>query len=230
MATRPYDLLIFDWDGTLMDSAARIVACLQAGVQQAGLPARSDAELRHIIGLGLQQAIDYLYPEGVPAESKQKMVEVYRHQFLYANPTPSCLFEGVAAMLANLETEGYLLAIATGKSRQGLNHVLQEVGLERRFHTSRCADETASKPDPAMLREILVDLDIAPARALMIGDTQFDIELAKNAGVDAVAVAHGAHDTPKLLEKEPLVILEHITYLLSWLPSRSTWVARQSLP
>jgi phosphoglycolate phosphatase len=223
---RPYELLIFDWDGTLMDSTARIVACLREGIRQAGLPPREDDQLRHIIGLGLGEAVDFLYPGAVDTRLKQKMMDVYRHQFMQANITPAVLFDGVEAMLDALENQGYLLAVATGKTRGGLNSVLSEVGMERRFHTSRCADETTSKPDPHMLREILSDLDISPQRALMIGDTQFDIEMAHNAGVAAVAVAQGAHSPAKLLQKSPLVILERVTYLLSWLQLQ----IRQAVP
>lgn len=213
---KPYDLLIFDWDGTLMDSTVRIVSCLREGVRQAGLPPRDDAQLRHIIGLGLREAVDFLFP-GAKARLKQKMMEVYRHQFMYADTTPAALFEGVEAMLDALESQGYLLAVATGKTRCGLDSALRELGMEGRFHASRCADETTSKPDPHMLREILGDLDVMPERALMIGDTQFDIEMAQNAGVAAVGVAQGAHSPDKLLQKRPLIILERVTYLLSWL-------------
>lgn len=218
---KPYDLLIFDWDGTLMDSTTRIVACLREGIRQAGLPARDDNQLRHIIGLGLREAVDFLYPGTMNNGLKQRMMDVYRHQFMHANTTPSALFEGVEAMLDALEKQGYLLAVATGKTRHGLNSVLQELGMESRFHSSRCADETKSKPDPCMLLEILGDLDVEQGRALMIGDTQFDIEMAHNAGVAAVAVAQGAHTQDKLQQKSPMVILERVTYLLSWLQLQS---------
>jgi phosphoglycolate phosphatase len=214
---RPYDLLIFDWDGTLMDSTARIVACLREGSRQAGLPPRDDEQFRHIIGLGLREAVDFLYPGAVDTGLKQRMMEVYRHQFMQANTTPAALFEGVEVMLDSLQSQGYLLAVATGKTRYGLNSVLREVDMERRFHSSRCADETQSKPHPHMLREILSELDIKPARALMIGDTEFDIEMAQHAGMAAVGVAQGAHSPDKLRQKSPLVILERVTYLLSWL-------------
>lgn len=217
---KPYDLLIFDWDGTLMDSAGKIVSCLRKAVREAGLPPRDDDELRHIIGLGIGEAVNFLYPGDVDAGLKQRMIDVYRHQFMHADTTPSALFEGAESMLDTLERHGYLLAVATGKTRSGLTGVLRELGMERRFHASRCADETASKPDPRMLREILSELDIKPEHALMIGDTQFDIELAHNAGVAAVAVAQGAHSPDKLLQKGPMVILERVTYLLSWLQSQ----------
>jgi phosphoglycolate phosphatase len=223
---RPYDLLIFDWDGTLMDSTARIVACLREGGRQAGLPPRDDDQLKHIIGLGLREAVDFLYPGAVDTDLKQRMMDVYRDQFLHVNTTPAALFEGVEDMLDKLESQGYLLAVATGKTRHGLSSVWQELGMERRFCSSRCADETRSKPHPHMLREILSDLDVKPGRALMIGDTQFDIEMAHNACIAAAGVAQGAHSPAKLLEKSPLVILERVTYLLSWLQLQ----IRQAVP
>lgn len=216
-AKKSYKLLIFDWDGTLMDSLAKIVACLRVAVIQAGLPSRTDEQLRHIIGLGIHEAVDHLYPEGLPAEARRLMVETYRHQFLYADNTPAQLFAGVEAMLDTLVSRGYYLAIATGKSRAGLDRLLTELDLHNHFHTSRCADETCSKPDPRMLIEILTDLDIEPNQALMIGDTEFDVQMAKCVGMDTVAVSHGAHTRQQLLAANPLALLEYITNLLSWL-------------
>lgn len=216
-AGKPYKLLIFDWDGTLMDSLAKIVACLRAAVVQAGLPARTDEQLRQIVGLGIHEAVDHLYPEGLHPEARRVMVETYRRQFFYTDRTPARLFEGVEAMLATLNSQGYYLAIATGKSRMGLDQLLTELDLQRHFHASRCADETCSKPDPQMLIEILADLDVEPRQALMIGDTEFDVQMAKYAGMDAVAVSHGAHTRRQLLAANPLALLENITNLLSWL-------------
>lgn len=215
----PYKLLIFDWDGTLMDSLAKIVACLHVAVARAGLQPRTDDQLRHIVGLGIHEAVDYLYPEGLLPEARRLVVETYRHQFLYADRTPAQLFEGVEAMLETLMIQGYYLAIATGKSRAGLDQVLTELDLRKHFHTSRCADETCSKPDPRMLIEILADLGVEPSRALMVGDTEFDIQMAKLAGVDAVAVGHGAHTRRQLLAASPLALLENVTNLLLWLAS-----------
>lgn len=216
-APNTYKLLIFDWDGTLMDSLAKIVACLRAAVARAGLPPRTDAQLRHIIGLGIHEAVDYLFPEGMFPETRRMIVETYRHQFFYADMTPVRLFDGVESMLDTLTAQGYYLAIATGKSRSGLDLLLKELGLTSYFHASRCADETCSKPDPRMLIEILGDLDVEPGQALMIGDTEFDVQMAKYAGVDAVAVSHGAHTRQQLLAAGPLALLENVTNLLSWL-------------
>jgi phosphoglycolate phosphatase len=200
-----------------MDSPAKIVDCLRVAITDAGLAPRTDMQLRHIIGLGLHEAIEHLYPEGLSEAELQIVVDSYRQQFLYANRTPSQLFEGVETMLQTLRDHGYYLAVATGKSRAGLDRVLEETGLNDYFHLSRCADETRSKPDPQMLLEILTDLDMAADRALMIGDTEFDIEMARRAGMHAVAVGRGAHGAGQLRAAKPLVLLEDVTDLLSWL-------------
>lgn len=220
MAHNVYKVLIFDWDGTLMDSAARIVSCLTVAIRQAELPERSAEQLRHIIGLGLNEAIDTLYPDGMDPGSRQTLLDHYRYQFIEANMTPSPLFEGVREMLHGFSRQGYLLAIATGKSRAGLDRTLRGQGLQELFPVSRCADESGSKPDPAMLREILTDYGVPASNALMVGDTEFDIEMARRALVDAVAVKHGAHDEQQLLRARPLGILEHINRLPDWLTNQ----------
>jgi phosphoglycolate phosphatase len=217
MRDNPYKLLVFDWDGTLMDSAARIVDSLTIAVKQAGLPERSEQQLRHIIGLGLSEAIDYLFPEGMDAVARDTLISTYRHQFIEANLTSSRLFDGVREMLEGFAARGYLLAIATGKSRSGLARTLRDQGMESLFPVSRCADESGSKPDPAMLNEILSDYAIPASAALMIGDTEFDMEMARRAKVDAVAVKQGVHSEEQLRQAEPLVILEHINQLPQWL-------------
>ncbi len=217
MPHKPYDLLIFDWDGTLMDSAGKIVACLRQAAISAELPIRSDNEFRHIIGLGMHEAIDYLYPEGMSDATRAMFIETYKQEFVYKNQTQAALFAGVEAMLDTLLSQGYYLAIATGKSRAGLDRLLGELSLARYFHLSRCADETSSKPDPHMLHEILTDLDMPAVKALMIGDTTFDIEMAHNAKMTAAAVAQGTHSIELLQKHRPLVILEQITQLLPWL-------------
>lgn len=216
-----YKLLVFDWDGTLMDSAARIVSSLGIAIKDAGLPDRSEQQLRHIIGLGLNEAIDYLYPAGIHARTRETLIGSYRHQFIEANSTPSPLFSGVREMLEGFSAEGYYLAIATGKSRTGLARVLRDQGMESLFPVSRCADESGSKPDPAMLNEILRDYAVPAAQALMIGDTEFDMEMAKRAKVDSVAVKQGVHSEQQLRKAEPLVVLEHIRQLPDWLRTRT---------
>lgn len=222
--SRDFKLLVFDWDGTLMDSEARIVACIRAASADLGLEVLPDATIRNIIGLGLREAIDALYP-GSSDEIHHGMTERYRHYFLTANPTPTQLFEGAAETLKSLEGEGYLLAVATGKGRNGLNRVLEETGLRNLFHTTRCADETFSKPHPLMLTEIMEELGTEPDETLMIGDTEYDMLMARNARTPALAVSYGVHELERLLKHEPAGHINSITELLPWLASDST-VAR----
>ncbi len=221
MSKKKYNLLVFDWDGTLMDSAARIVDSLTLAIEQADLPTRAASQLRHIIGLGLNEAIDHLYPEGINSDQRQLLIQSYRHQFLDANKTPAPLFDGVAEMLETFSEQGYCLAVATGKSRAGLNRALTNTGFQSLFPVSRCADESGSKPHPAMLNEILGEYNLIPSQALMIGDTAFDIEMAHRASVDAVAVTHGAHSRQQLVQAQPLAMLDQINQLPLWLNQNS---------
>lgn len=215
-----FELLVFDWDGTLMDSEARIVACLQGAIADLELPARDVAALRNIIGLGLAEAIETLFP-GSDAATRQAVVERYRHHFLVADPTPSALFEGAAEVLHGLAAQGYLLAVATGKGRRGLDKVLEETGLAPLFHATRCADETFSKPHPQMLLELMEHLGADPQATLMIGDTEYDMEMARNARTHALAVSYGVHHPERLLRHQPLGCLERIGDLPAWLNENS---------
>ncbi|MEW6646929.1 MAG: HAD-IA family hydrolase [Pseudomonadota bacterium] len=211
-----FELLVFDWDGTLMDSEARIVACLQGAITDLGLPRKEVADLRNIIGLGLAEAIEMLFP-GSDAATRQALVERYRHHFLVADPTPSALFEGAAEVLHGLAAQGYLLAVATGKGRRGLDKVLEETGLGPLFHATRCADETFSKPHPQMLLELMEHLGAEPQATLMIGDTEYDMEMARNARTHALAVSYGVHHPERLLRHGPLGCLQRIGDLPTWL-------------
>ncbi len=213
---RDYRLLVFDWDGTVMDSAARIVACIEATIADLGLEPRSHERIRHIIGLSLTEAIDDLYP-GQDATFHRRLVEGYRHHFLVADPTPSAPFAGAGETLAQLHGAGYLLGVATGKSRRGLDEVLATTGFGGYFHATRCADEAPSKPHPGMLEQLLEQLGAAPRETLVIGDTLFDLEMARNAGADAVAVTYGAHPRERLEAAGPLGYLDDIRDLLPWL-------------
>ncbi len=213
--SKPYKLLIFDWDGTLMDSAQHITNCVQDTIAELDLEPRTDTEVRNIIGLGLEEAIVGLYADA-DAAFIQRMAEVFREHFLYKNKTPSPLFEGAADVLEMLKSDGYQLAIATGKSRRGLDKVLQDTGLEEFFPVTRCADETFSKPHPQMLDEILTDYDLQPSDAIMIGDSEYDLLMAKNADMDALAVSYGVHDLPRLLEHEPLGYVEDVKEIPQW--------------
>jgi phosphoglycolate phosphatase len=212
-------LIVFDWDGTLMDSEARILACLRAAIDDLRLTPRSDDQLRNIIGLGLQEALRTLYPQGSPADYVQ-LTARYRHYFLDADATPSEMFPGAGDMLRQLHGEGYFLAVATGKGRQGLNKVLDETGLGELFHYSRCADECHSKPHPQMLHEIMDFLGVPPAQSLMIGDTEYDLQMANNAGVKSLAVSYGVHDKARLLACQPLDCVDSPAGLHEWLSAR----------
>ncbi len=209
-------LIVFDWDGTLMDSEARIVTCMHLAIADAGLEPRSNDQVRHIIGLGLYEALVQLYPDGTEAEYGL-LVERYRHHFLFTDNTPMPMFEGAERLIRRLHDEGFLLAVATGKGRQGLDKVLEETGLGRYFHYSRCADEAGSKPSPQMLLDIMDWLGVENNAALMIGDTEYDLQMASNAGVDSLAVTHGVHDKSRLLECNPLACVDNLAELDDWL-------------
>jgi len=215
-ATLPYKLLIFDWDGTLMDSETRIVNCLRTSIMEAGFASQSHDELKDVIGLGLREALKQLCPDQ-NENLIERMAETYRHAYLNIDKTPSELFPGVKLLLEELENQGYWLAIATGKGRQGLDQVLEYTQLGGRFHTTRCASETFSKPHPQMLEEILQQLGMDTAEALMIGDTEYDMEMAKNAGMDSLAVSYGVHEVDRLLKHNPVACIDDITELPHYL-------------
>lgn len=212
MTQKTYKVVVFDWDGTLMDSESRIVNCLQASIADLGLPARDRAALANIIGLGLREAIETLYP-GMDLADQQRFTEQYRHHFINVDATPMPLFEGAMETVQTLSEQGYLLAVATGKGRRGLDKVLRQTGLERLFHSSRCADECFSKPHPAMLEQILDELGAAPRDAVMIGDTEYDMQMAANAGVDAIAVTYGVHHPQRLTRHDPVASIDDIRTL-----------------
>jgi len=215
-----FKLVVFDWDGTLMDSEAKIVACLRSAVADLGLPDQGEARYRNIIGLGLAEALGALFPQH-PAAVHADLVERYRHHFLVANDTPSTLFAGAEEAVRRLAEQGYLLAIATGKGRRGLDRVLEETGMGDYFHATRCADETFSKPHPEMLLQIMDRLGAEPAETLMIGDTEYDMLMAKNAGTASLAVSYGVHELERLLKYQPLAHLDRIGDLPRWLESLS---------
>lgn len=211
-----YELLVFDWDGTLMDSAARIVGSMQAAFRELDLAPPPAEAARNVIGLGLSHAVAELAP-GLDEGLQARLIERYRAHYLELNDTPTPLFPGAADVVADLHGQGYLLAVATGKSRRGLDQALTQSGLGARFHATRSADETLSKPHPQMLLELLDELGIHASRALMIGDTEYDLLTARNAGVDALAVCYGAHAPERLLALEPLACLSAIDALPGWL-------------
>jgi phosphoglycolate phosphatase len=212
---RRFQLLVFDWDGTLMDSTAVIVASLQAACADIGLPVPSDERSQHIIGLGLYDALAYVLP-GVSANLYPQIVERYGHHFRLREPqTP--LFAGAQALLQELHAAGHHLAIATGKSRRGLDRALEKTGLTPFFHATRCGEESASKPAPHMLMDLTTMLETAPGQTVMIGDTTHDLQMAANAGIESVAVSYGAHPRNQLLELKPLACLDRPQDLWQWL-------------
>ena len=214
-----YQLIVFDWDGTLMDSAGAIVRAIQAAAGDLGLPVPPDARARHVIGLGLNEALQHAVPELSPARYPE-MVEAYRHHYL-SSDRQLPLFDGVDAMLDELRVAGHRLAVATGKSRIGLDRALAHSGLAARFQASRCADECHSKPHPQMLEELMEEFAIEPSATLMIGDTSHDLLMAQNAGVDALAVSYGAHPEDHLLTHAPLATLSTIKELAAWLKTNA---------
>ena len=211
-----YDLVVFDWDGTLMDSEARIVDCMQRAAADVGVDVPGRAEARDIIGLGLEQAVARLFPRA-DAARVGAIVDAYRRHWLGDEVAPASMFAGSHELVAELHEAGSLLAVATGKSRKGLEKSLAESGLGGLFHVTRCADETFSKPHPQMLEEILTDLDTAPRRAIMVGDTEYDMQMAANAGVPAVGVTHGVHSAERLLAHGALQCFDDLLSLAHWL-------------
>ena len=218
MAER-FDLIVFDWDGTLLDSAAAIVSAIQQACRDLGLPVPTDERARHVIGLGLSDALSHAVPELDPADYP-RMVERYRHHYLSADHELG-LFAGVTEMIAGLAARGHLLAVATGKSRRGLDRALAHSGLGRYFSTTRCADECHSKPHPQMLLECMDELGVGAGRTLMVGDTTHDLQMAASAEVAALAVSFGAHPREMLLELEPLACIDQPQELAPWLHSNA---------
>jgi phosphoglycolate phosphatase len=212
---RRFDLIVFDWDGTLMDSTAVIVKSIQSSCRDLGLPVPDDARAGHVIGLGLKDALTYAVPELALADYP-KMAERYSHHYR-AHDSVLTPFAGAEDMLRELADAGFLLAVATGKSRAGLDRVLNSTGLGELFSMSRCADETFSKPHPAMLLELMDQLGVVPARTLMIGDTTHDLQMAINAGVPGLGVTYGAHPKQQLIELKPLATVDDIGELAAWL-------------
>jgi len=215
-----YRVLVFDWDGTLMDSQARIVACFQAAADDVGVAVPAPAQAKDVIGLGLREAAERLFP-GLDPLRVTAVIDRYRHHFLGEHPTPSELFPGVVETLEGLADAGYLLGIATGKSRRGLAKVLAETGLGPLFQASRCADEALSKPHPQMLEDVMERVGARPSETLMIGDTEYDMQMARNAGAQALAVCYGVHSPERLLAQGPLGCLADLADMPAWLERRA---------
>lgn len=210
-----YSLIVFDWDGTLIDSASAIVECIQQAARELGLDVPGRERASHVIGMGLHDSLRHAVPD-LPPERTREFMECYRREFL-AREDRMRLFPGVLELLEALRARGHALAVATGKSRRGLERSLDACGLRPYFAASRCADETEPKPHPAMLHELLQELTSPPAEALMVGDTSHDLRMAAAAGVDCVAVCYGAHPEGDLRALRPRACLSSVPDLKQWL-------------
>lgn len=212
---KQYELLIFDWDGTLMDSAGLIVDSIQKASADIGISVPDERACRQIIGLGLTQALQALLPD-LPHGDYPRLIERYRYHYL-GRDAEIPLFEGVTEGVRELHEAGFILAVATGKSLKGLERALDYSQLRRYFSATRCADQTHSKPHPAMVEEILGELMLAREQALVIGDTSHDMLMAANAGVDRLGVTYGAHLPEDLHSHAPVAVLDSFAEVKAWL-------------
>lgn len=210
-----YRLVIFDWDGTLMDSVARIVSSMQATARECALTVPSSEAVRDIIGLSLYKALPMLFA-GITEPQSAQLLTVYRRHYMELNLTPSPLFAGAADTIKSLHAAGYQLAVATGKQRAGLDRVLVDTQLGDYFHALRGADQAISKPHPLMLEQILAELDVAATEAVMVGDSSYDLEMAKAIGMPRIGVTYGVHDALKLNVHQPLALIDDIRQLRDW--------------
>ena len=208
-------LIVFDWDGTLVDSEQRIVTAMRDAIRDVGLPALPTNTLKNVIGLGLGIAIATLLPD-YGHDEHQLVADAYRHHFLAADQR-AVSFPDAGDVLRALTEREYLLAVATGKSRHGLDRDLEETGFKTLFHATRCADETHSKPNPQMLFDVMDRLGVEAGETLMIGDTEYDLQMASNAGAASVGVSYGVHEPERLLGHNPLIILDRLGDLIPFL-------------
>jgi len=213
--TRRFDLIAFDWDGTLFDSTALIVRSIQAACRDVGTAMPSDERAAYVIGLGLRDALMHAAPE-FPQERYAELANAYRRHY-FAHQHDLVLFEGVLPMLQTLKDRNHCLAVATGKSRRGLDEALATSQLKGVFDSTRTADETASKPDPLMLHELMAELGVTPQRTLMIGDTTHDLQMAQNAGTASLGVSFGAHDHAAFEPFQPRHVAHSTAELHQWL-------------
>ncbi len=216
---RRFRLLAFDWDGTLADSTALIAGAIQRACLDVGVPVPDDIDARHVIGLGHRDAIRHVAPT-LAADRHQRFSERFRDHYLVGDAAIP-LFTGVRELLGELDERGFLLAVATGKTRIGLARALAQHGVAHRFAASQCADESYPKPNPGMLHALMQRLGTKPGETLMIGDTTHDLELARNAGVSAVAVTYGAHAPAGLSAMKPLFVAHSVKELREWLAANA---------
>lgn len=213
-----YAAVLFDWDGTVMDSTYSIASSIQLASADLELPVPSIQQASWVIGLSLESALYRAVPD-LTAEQMPLFLERYRYHFMQRDPHIK-LFDGILPFMGELRGRQIALGVATGKSRQGLDRVLQQVNLSAFFDATRCADETRSKPDPEMLHQLLAELMLEPEQVLMVGDTVHDIHMAANAGMDSVAVTYGAHDPQTLAKAEPTVMVDNVAQMRDWVLAR----------
>lgn len=211
-----YKVIIFDWDGTLVDSTARIVDSMQIAAAKVELPTLTDHAIQQIIGLGLPEALKRLWPN-ISATELELMRVNYSANFSFHSDVHVDFFPSAHDFFAELQSLGYILAVATGKTRKGLDEMLDGMAVRDVFKITRCADETTSKPDPHMLNEILAELNLSSSQALMVGDTSFDLDMAKAIGMDSVGMTHGAHDSDVLLASGAKALCASLNDLLEWI-------------
>lgn len=212
---KPYQLIIFDWDGTLMDSTQHIINCMQLGIEQLDLPRLSDSAVSHIIGLGLNEAVYALYPD-LDATTRKTLGQHYQQNWLNSS-FEAPLFDNAQNLIRKLSEQDLFLGVATGKSRGGLDKVLANTGLGQFFHATRCVDECHSKPHPQMVQELMDYLGVEAQHTLMIGDTSHDLQMAHNAGAHSLAISHGAHDMAALQACQPQAIVDDLYEVEQWL-------------
>jgi phosphoglycolate phosphatase len=215
MRARQYDLIAFDWDGTLFDSTALIARCIQAAVRDVGGTVPSDQDATYVIGMGLMQALAHAAPD-VPQERYPQLGERYKHHYAKSQHDIA-LFHGVLPMLSDLKQRQHWLTVATGKSRLGLDEALHSVALQGVFDGSRTADETAGKPSPVMLNQLMAEFGVEPERTLMIGDTTHDLQMALNAGCASLGVSYGAHEPDAFHALQPRFVAHSVRELHEWL-------------
>ena len=217
----PYKLLVFDWDGTLMDSQMEIISCFQLAAKDAGIDQPSAESVRNVIGLGMREAIKGVFPELAEHQDRETQIDDfighYRTHYFSPDKPPSTLYDGVYDMLNDLYKQEYFMSVATGKGRNGLNLALSRTNLDSVFHFTRCVDEAPSKPHPQMLEDCMEHWGVEPHETLMIGDTEYDLEMASNAKVDSVGVFCGAHSPERLSKHKPKICFDNTNELADWL-------------
>lgn len=204
-----YKLIIFDWDGTLMDSIDKIVLCMQAAAKQENQLIPSAQNIKNIVGLSLQTAMEKLFPS-LSLSAQMLLVDAYRYQYNQHHHVETPFYHGISNMLNNLKLQGYILAVATVKGRNGLNRMMEITNTAHLFSATVCADEANSKPDPLMITLLLERLNITPDQAIMIGDSSYDLDMAKNADIKSIGVSYGVHDAMTLKLSNPIVILDSL--------------------